>query len=387
VAPDPIAAGHRLQLFQVEPHELDPGPRRPGSNEAGALEQCGDAGKPGKRFNDAETAIGFFRQVVDRTSKMPGVESVGLVDILPISGSFNREGFHIQDRPLANVTEAPDVDVYEIGMDYLKTLHIPVKNGRGFIDQDGLHSPLVALISESTARQQWPNENPIGKQIQLGGRSDTDPWITIVGIVGDVHHYGLDRKPSMQAYVPFGQQGDSSMTLVVRGNVAVGPMAAAVRQIVASVEKGQLVLGEKSMEAVVSASLSQRRFTLGLLTAFAGLALVLALVGVYGVMAYTVESRGGEFGIRLALGARGLDVVWLVLRWSLRLIAVGLGIGLLASVLVSRMLTSLLFEVQPTDSATIVGGALVLFITGILASYIPARRAGRVDPMNALRSE
>ena len=341
----------------------------------------------GRRFNDPATAIGFFNQVIDRTNKMPGVESVGMVNILPISGGFDRRGFHIQDRPLPNVTEAPSADRYVIDVDYLKTLRIPLKRGREFNQRDKLDSPLVALINETTARLQWPGEDPIGKQIQLGGRSDSDPWITIVGIVSDVHHYGLDAAPTMQAYVPFAQDGNSDMTLLVRSKVTDAAVAAAVRQAVSSVEKGQLVYGEKSMETVISSSLSQRKFTFGLLGAFTVLALVLALVGVYGVMAYTVEGRSREFGIRLALGARAGDVVWLVLKWSLRLILVGLGIGLAASMIASRLLTSLLFEVQSTDVLSIAGGALVLVITGLFASYLPARRAGRIDPMNALGAE
>jgi putative ABC transport system permease protein len=191
----------------------------------------------------------------------------------------------------------------------------------------------------------------------------------------------------MQAYVPQSQSGDSGMTMVVRSTVSPAAMTTAVRQAVASVEKGQLVFGEETMDSLISESLSQRRFTLGLLGAFAGLALLLAVIGVYGVMAYSVESRRREFGIRLALGAKGSDVIWLVLNWSLRIIGIGLGIGIIASIAASRMLTSLLFEVQPTDQITLVAGALLLVITGVIASYLPARRAAKVDPMMALRSE
>jgi putative ABC transport system permease protein len=341
----------------------------------------------GKRFNDTETAIEFFRQVIDRTDNLPGVQSAGMVNILPISGGFDQRGFHIQDRPLANVTEAPSIGRYVISPNYLKTFRIPLIRGRGFSDKDNLKSPQVALVNETAAREQWPNENPIGKQVQLGDREDSQPWITIVGVVGDVHHYGLDRAPSMQIYLPFAQDGNSDMTMVVRSNVAAGPMAAAIRQAVSSVEKGQLVYGENSMEFIVASSLSQRKFTLGLLGAFAGLALLLAIVGVYGVMAYTVASRSREFGIRLALGARSFDVNWMVLRWSLRLIGLGLGAGLIASIMISRLMTSLLFEVQPTDTKAIAAAAVVLVVTGALASYLPARRAGRVDPISALRAE
>jgi putative ABC transport system permease protein len=341
----------------------------------------------GEKYAKPPAVVEFYRQVVDSIQKLPGVDSAAVADPLPISGGYDRRGFHIKDRPLPNVSEAPDADRYVASPGYFATLRIPILRGRDFNDHDTLGSPPVALISETTAREQWPGEDPIGKQIQLGGRFEADPWISIIGIVGDVRHYTLDTPPSMQAYVAHAQQADSGMGLVVRSTLAPRTLSANVRQAIASVDSGQPVFGEMRLDKMVAASLAQRRFTLGLLGGFTALALLLAVVGVYGVMSYSVQSRAREFGIRLAIGADHRKLLRLVLSGSLKLIAVGLGTGLLGAIAVSRLLTSLLFQVTPSDPFAILGSVLMLAVAAALASYIPARRAARTDPIVALRCD
>ncbi|HYM00810.1 MAG TPA: ABC transporter permease [Blastocatellia bacterium] len=341
----------------------------------------------GDRFDKTEVSVQYFRHVIENVEKIPGVDAVGAVSPAPISGDYDRRGFHIRDRRLANVTEAPDAERYAITPDYLTAMRIPVLAGRGFTDQDALDKAPVALIDQTCAREMWPNEDPIGKQIQLGGREEDKPWMTIVGVVGDVHQYTLDAAPTMEAYVPQAQQGDSSLTLMVRSNLPLATVSPELKEAVASVDRTQPLRTPALLEQRVSASVAERRFTLALLVAFAGLAFVLALVGVYGVMAFTVESRVREFGIRMALGARSNDVVTLMLRRSARLIGAGLAAGLIASFLTSQLLTSLLFEVRPTDLQAIIVSAVVLCCAGLLAAFMPARLASRVDPIAALRSE
>jgi putative ABC transport system permease protein len=339
----------------------------------------------GDRYKRPEAAIQLYRQALDRVRSLPGVEGAAIGDPLPISGGYDRRGFHIQDRPLENTTEAPDADRYVISPGYLDLMRIALLGGRDFTEQDTIDSMPVALINETTARLQWPGADPIGKRIQLGGRVETDPWITIVGIVGDVRHYSLEAEPKMQVYVAHAQQGDTGMSLLIRGggNMALG----AARQAIASVDSGIPVYDARPLGSLVSESWAERRFTLGVLSTFAILAMILALVGVYGVISYGVESRRREIGIRQALGAGRRNVVWLVLERSLQLILSGTAAGLIAGMMLSRFLVSLLFEVKPFDVTTIGVSTLVLVAAGIMASYVPAWRAARVDPITALRCE
>jgi putative ABC transport system permease protein len=233
----------------------------------------------------------------------------------------------------------------------------------------------------------FPNEDPIGKQIQLGGRDDTQPWTTIVGVVGDVRQYGLDRAPEMAAYVVESQNLSFSFTLVARTAIDPSRMEGAARAAFLAVDPRLPVYRVQSMESYVGSSLAQRSFTLVLLALFSGLALALASVGIYGLISYAVTLRTREMGIRMAFGAERRDVLAMVLRQGLALIGLGLGIGFLASLALTRLIASLLFEVRPNDLATTAAVAVLLAAVALMASYIPARRAASVDPMIALRYE
>ena len=338
------------------------------------------------RYAPTQAALNYTNQVLDRLRATPGIESAAMVSTLPLT-SFDRTSVHIQDRPLANPNEAPAVDRYSITPDYFHAMRIPLKSGRGFGGQDREGAPLAAIVSESCARRLFPKESAIGKHIQLGGRDDTQPWMTIVGVVGDVRQYGLDRAPSMEAYLPQAQNLNFNYMAVARTTGDPRRMEGAVRDAFMAVDKTQPIFAVAPMETYLASSLAARRFTLAMLGFFGVLALTLAAIGVYGVISYSVSLRTREIGIRMALGAKWGDVVKMMLRQGMGLAAAGLAAGFAVSLGLTRFLSSLLFEVHPTDLATLFGVAVLLAAVAMAGSYVPARRAAKVDPMNALRLE
>jgi putative ABC transport system permease protein len=323
---------------------------------------------------------------MQRLRATPGIESVAMASNLPLV-SFDRRGFHIQDRPLANTAEAPSVDAYSVSPGYFNVMRIPLKRGRGFTDTDRTGAPLVAVISESCARTMFPNQDPIGRHIQLGGRHDDKEWMTIVGIVGDIRQYGLDQPSNMEAYIAQAQNMDFGFNLAVRTSGDPRRLEDTVRQAFLSIDNTQPVFHVRPLDSYIAESLAARRFTLMLLGLFGALALVLAAVGIYGVISYAVSLRTRELGIRMALGAARRDVLQMILRQGLRVVVSGLVIGFAASIVLTRFLTSLLFQVKPADWATTIAVALTLAAVALLANYLPARRASRVDPNEALRCE
>ncbi len=340
----------------------------------------------GQRYQKPKAELGYYDQVMERLGSTAGIESVGMVSTLPLSG-FDRRGFHIQDRRQSNDSEAPSVDAYSVSPDYFRVMRIPLKRGRMFTDQDRQGEPLVALISASCAEREFPGEDPIGKQIQLGGRHDDKPWTTIVGVVGDIRQYGLHRPSNMEAYIPQAQDLSFGYTMVARTTLDPRKMERAVREAFLAVDQTQPVFNVKPMEFYLQASLAEQTFTLALLGLFGALALTLAAVGIYGVISYSVSLRAREVGIRIALGATRRDVLLMVLGQGLTLIGLGLVAGFVASLALTRFLSSLLYEVRPWDPATSCAVAVALAAVALVASYLPARRATRVDPMAALRYE
>lgn len=340
----------------------------------------------GVRYHKPEAELGYYRQAFQRLRATPGIESAAMVSTLPL-GNFDRRGFHIQDRPLPNESDGPSADTYSVSPDYFRVMKIPLKQGRLFTDGDVSTTEPVAIISESCARSQFPAEDPIGKHIQLGGRDDKKPWLTIVGVVGDVRQYALDQPSLMEAYIAQAQDLNFSYALVARTTTDPRGLERSVRAAFYDVDKTLPVFQVKPMEDFVASTLAERTFTLALLVLFGLLALALAAVGIYGVVSYLVNQRTREVGIRMALGAEGRDVLAMILRQGLALIGLGLGAGFAASLLLARLLISLLFEVRPTDVATSSAVALLLAMVALLACYLPARRAARVDPMIALRHE
>ena len=339
------------------------------------------------RYHDKpEAELNYYKQAMQRLRSTPGIESVAMASNLPLL-TFDRSAFHIQDHPLANDADAPDVDRYSVSPDYFEVLDIPLKLGRLFTDGDRKGAPLVALISESCARTLFPNQDPIGKHIQIGGRHDDKEWMTIVGVVGDVQQYGLDQPSNMAAYIPLAQDLSFAYNVAVRTTGDPRRMEQTVRQAFLSADNTQPVFHVRPLEDYVAESLAARRFTLMLLGLFGGLALVLAAVGIYGVISYAVSLRTREFGIRMALGAARKDVLQMVLRQGLKLAATGLVLGIVASVVFTRFLTALLFQVKPADMMTTLAVLLMLAAVALLANYLPAHRASHVDPNVALRYE
>jgi putative ABC transport system permease protein len=340
----------------------------------------------GARYQAPEAELNYYAQVMNRLRATAGIESVAMVSTLPLGG-FDRRGFHILDRPLANVADAPSADTYSVSSDYFRVMKIPLKRGRFFDDRDRRGAPGVAVISESCARLQFPGENPIGKRIQLGGRDEKNEWLEIVGIVGDVRQYGLDRSPAMEAYIHQPQNLNFGYNLVARTGIDPARLENTVREVFLSVDSTQPVFRVRPLEAYLSESLATRSFTLTLIAAFGVLALALAGVGIYGVVSYTVSLRTREVGIRMALGASRRAVLTMVLQQGLQVIGTGLAAGLCASLVLTRFLSTLLYEIKATDVTTFAAVAVVLIVVALAANYLPARRASNVDPIIALRYE
>ena len=340
----------------------------------------------GGRYKNPPAELGYYDQALQRLRAVPGIESAAMTSILPLN-SFDSRGFHIEDRRLAHESEAPSADTYSVSPDYFHVMKIPLKRCRLFTSGDRANTLRVALISESGAASQFPNQDPIGKHIQLGGRDDAKPWLTIVGIVGDVRQYGLDRASQMEAYVAQAQDVSFSYSLVARTSVNPERLESAVRAAFLQVDPTQPVFNVEPMEHYVAASMAERTFGLAMLALFGVLALVLASVGIYGVTSYSVGLRTREVGVRMALGAEPGDILKMVLRQSMLLVAAGLPLGFAASSALMRFLSSLLFQVQPADLATCTAVAALLTAVALAASYIPARRAARLEPTVALRHE
>jgi putative ABC transport system permease protein len=331
--------------------------------------------------------LATFHQALERISSLPGVKSAGVVSQLPLSGEFDMYGVQIKDKPVANPEDAPGAFRYGVTPGYIEALGIPVRRGRTITAQDHEKAQPVVLINELFANRIWPGEDPLGKMIQIGGPER--PWRTVVGVVGDVRHEGLDGPPKLQLYVPEAQwfDPDSDMTLVIRTNGNPTAITAAAREAVWSVSRNVRITEVASMDRVIGASVAQRRFPMMMLALFAVAALLLSALGLYGVMAYAVTQRTPELGVRIALGARPREVLWLVLRQGLYSVSIGLAVGLFGALALRGLIKGLLFQVQASDPATLVSVAVVLVVVALLACWIPARRATKVDPLVALRYE
>jgi putative ABC transport system permease protein len=310
------------------------------------------------------------------------------VSVLPLGGDFDTATAGVEGQ-VYGPGEQPSPERYIVTPDYFKTMQVRLVRGRVFSDADNEPSPLVVLISETAAQRWWPNQDPIGKRMRIAGTSieQSELWRTVVGVVNDVKQAGLDAPHTIQVYIPHAQYGNDSMILVVRSASDPVNYTSAVRQQISVMDKDLAVSDIASLEQVLSVSVGERRFSTVLLGVFAGLGLLLASVGVYGILSYSVAQRMPEFGIRLALGATRKDVLALVLRQGCRLAILGVAVGGLAALALTRLMSSLLFEISPSDPSTFGGVALVLGAVALVATYVPARRATKVDPMVALRYE
>ena len=337
---------------------------------------------PAARYPDGNARARLVESLLEKIQALPGVASASIVSVLPESSNFNRMFMEIEGRVFQPTTR-PAPDQYEVTPEYFRTLAIPLMRGRLFTEEDdGGHMP-VALINQTAARRLWPGDDPIGRKVRTGGQSGA--WRTVIGIVGDVSQYGLDSQKTMQVYVPYLQNRVSSVTLLVRGVQEARPLLPGIRAAVASIDRELPLSTVSTMDEVLSDSVAGKRFSMVLLAGLGACAMLLASIGIYGVTAYSVAQRMGEFGIRMALGAPAGSVILLVMRQNLALIGVGTALGLAVAAGFTRFLSSLLYGVSPYDPPTFVVASAILAIVALVASYLPARRATQVDPMAAMR--
>jgi putative ABC transport system permease protein len=338
---------------------------------------------PGAKYEEGPLVVAFYRRLLNEVAALPGVESAGLVDALPLAGG-SYLSFVIEGRPPAART--PDAEHRVVSPGYFRAMGIPLIRGRMLSEQDHAQTPFATVISETMARRYWPNEDPLGKRINLDD-SQTAPWRTIVGIVGDVRNEGLNAEPNPQMYVSFAQAPRQGMSLVVRGAGDPRGLIAGVRNKVVELDRDQPLYNVRTLEQALAESLARERFGLLLIVTFAGLALLLATVGVYGVLAYSVTQRTREIGVRLALGASRRDVLRLIAGQGMKLVLAGVGVGLLASFALTRLMTGLLYGITATDPLAFIVVSVLLIVVALVACWIPARRATKIDPMVALRFE
>ena len=340
-----------------------------------------------KKYPEKEQRAAFYHEALERMKALPDVQAVGVVYPLPLGGSFEAFTFEIVGRPPFPNGQEPSSDRRVISQDYFQAMSIPVVKGRAFNAQDRENAPAVVIINETFARRFFPGEDPVGKAI-IPGEGEKPVTREIVGVVGDVRHAGLDAERTLEYYVPYEQADVDRLTVVARtasGNPT--NVAAALRGVVVAMDKEQPVYNIRPMTQLLDESVARRRFNMMLLGGFAILAVLLASIGIYGVISYTVAQRTREIGIRIALGAQIGDVIKLVLKQGLALALVGLAAGLVVAFFITKLMSSLLFGVSATDPVTFGTVALILFFVALLACYIPARRAANVDPNVALRYE
>ena len=339
---------------------------------------------PQNKYSKPEDIARFFKNAIERVRAVPGVQSAALVRAVPFSGNGGMTGYAVEGKPVPDAAQMPQARFHLVTPGYFRTLRIPLLEGRDFTDRDDLQAPLVAVINETFARRAWPGDDPIGRQFTT---PNTPAPATVVGIVGDAKHYTATEPATPQLYIAHYQVPMIFSSLVAR--VAGPPMSITndVKHAIWSVDKDQPVWAVRSLEAAVDATQGQPRFLALLLGIFAGVALLLAGVGIYGVTSYGVAQRTHEIGIRLALGASGERVLREVVGHGVRLTMIAVAIGLVCAVAMGRLASALLFGVTPIDPAALAGAAVVLGVVSVAACYIPARRASRVDPVVALAEE
>jgi predicted permease len=344
----------------------------------------------GRKYNDADAVLNTYKQLWERLSSLPGVTAAGGITALPLSQMMAWGPITIEGRATPEGEKFINADIRVVSGDYFRAMDIPVLAGRSFsIELDTRTSPRVVMIDERMARQFWPNGDAIGKRIRTGGFDVTPdtPWMTIVGVVGGVKQDALDAESRIAYYRFQGQTPSRGMNVVVRSMSEPAMLASAVTAQVRAIDPDLPIFRMRTMTDRVEASLAERRFSMLLLTLFAVLALGLAAIGIYGVMAFLVSQGTREMGIRLALGASPRDLLVLVVRQGLVVAIVGMAVGLGGAFALTRFMRALLFGVQATDPATFAAIAGTLLVVALVACYVPARRAARIDPVVSLRAE
>jgi len=343
---------------------------------------------PRQKYSEDPQVIGFYEQLLEKVNALAGVQAAGATSLVPISEDDFVIAFESENEP-GNPTGviSHTANFFAVGGAYFEAMGIPLVRGRYINRRDTTKAPHVAVVSETLAKKLFPDQDPIGKRITFDDRSKTPDWHEIVGVVGDVKTYGLDQATTMQIYESFPQQVPRTMNLVVRTSGEPMRVAGAIRKAVLSLDEEQPVAAVVTLDRLLSASVAQRHFSMLLATVFAAAALLLAAVGTYGVVSYAVSQRRNEIGIRMALGAQGRDVKRLIVVHGMALALLGVGLGLVGASILTRFMSALLFGVPPTDPSTFTIALVVLICISFIACWLPARRAARVDPIQALRYE
>jgi putative ABC transport system permease protein len=335
-------------------------------------------------YNHGQAIMNFWNEALRRVRQLPGVESAGCTIVLPLSGSNTDSSFAIEGRSTGGKEPTPDEELRIITPDYFRVLKTPLLRGRLFTESDNIDAPGAVIINDVLAKKYWPSEDALGKRITLDDPRKNPKWLTIVGIVRSVRHRGLDVGPQPEYYLPLAQGPERTMVLTVRSAQDPRSLTSAIRREIQSIDPDQPMANGRTLEAVTADSVAPRRMSMVLLGAFAGIALLLAGVGIYGVISYLVVQRTHEIGVRMALGAQRRDVLRLVVGHALKLVGIGTAIGLVLAFFSTRTLSALLYSVGAFDATTFIFVTVTLAAVALLASYIPALRATRADPMIAL---
>jgi putative ABC transport system permease protein len=334
-----------------------------------------------EKYGNSQKRSAYYAQLLAELKNLPGVEAAAVVSPVPFSSLISNQPFRVPGRPI-NLAEQLSAQYNIISPDYFRTLRIRITQGRAFTKRDRIGSPAVAIVNETLAQRMWPGENPLGKRLGLG-RDESE----VVGVFADIKQRQLDSEPRLQIYVPVLQQPTRSIFVAVRGNSEVMMLLPAIRQRIAGLDADVPLSDIELLEDRVAGSIRKQRFAMLLLAIFAGTALALAVVGLYGVMSYLVAQRTREFGIRMALGAELRDMLKLIVGHGMKLVLAGLVLGVAGSIALKKVLAGMLFNVQATDPFTFVVVCTLLAAVGAVACYVPARRAAKVDPIEALRHE
>ena len=342
---------------------------------------------PDVRYHAAQQQTLFQQQLLQRVASLPGVQYAATVDNLPFSGNAFNTSFTIEGRPTGPTTETPRAYYRVISPDYFPAIGIELHKGNQFTDRDTAEQPGVAIVNETAAQRYWPGVDPLGKRIKRGRPESKNPWLTVIGIVSGSRQLSLKEGSQPEIYVPYLQNPGLTFTLVARTASDPRSLTGALRKEVLSADREIPAVNIKLMEELITNSVAKERFYVLLLAVFAALALILAAVGVYGVMSYSVTLRTRDIGIRMALGARPADIFKHIVGQALLLGLIGLGVGIVLAIASTRVMSSLLYGINATDPLTLAITSLVLLAVALLASYLPARRATRVDPLVTLRYE
>ena len=342
---------------------------------------------PTVRYSQPDQVRNFYQEVLRRVAGLPGVTKVGASNGIPLSGAGGSGTTTIDNPAFPDDRGTPEADQRIVTLGYFEAMGMTLLSGRVFDERDSSTGQPVAIIDETMARTFWPNEDAIGKRLKRGGRQSTQPWLTIVGVVRHVRYRTLEEPSRVQLYMPHAQVPTTGMSLAIKADVDPRTLSNSIQREVIAVDREQPVWAIRTMDELMATSVMRRQLIMTLLTLFAGIALTLAAVGIYGVIWYWVTQRSHEIGIRVAIGASRLDVLKMVLGQSMSVVLIGVAIGLAGAAALTRVMGTLLYNVSTTDAATFAGYSGALILVGLLASYLPARRATRIDPVTMLRQQ